>query len=445
MPVTFGSLDPSSVVLTLANGAMTQLYRNAKMPKAGATSLEGDEINKYYEKGEAITIRRPRLLGDAEDFDPRGGSDAATEEPGYVVSTMVLEKLFTSGFPIYSHDAQVARYIKDFSMSIGGAARKSIDDYFYTKCFRDWSGIETTGSVSIGSHPPIQIVAQEDSNGALTSFGDAHLRNADEILFTNEVPTMGRYARLGPSARNSFLGDTTLTETFAAALAPMQPGGVILNAQPEDDVLRRNFLTCGSNAVTGQSAVADLGDGSPTDTITAVVDDTTVFMDDDQYTATPIGAVRVTLGVAGTLSTGVAIGAVVRLGPDAAPATAYGVILRVDPTNKYIWVVPYSLSGKKLVAAQLSISTDRFSIPAIGALNVAFHKEHLLYGSRMLTPPAPGEGAIAETAVDENLGMFFQVFRGSYNVNRFRSSLRSASLVGALPTDHRKAVLMLSA
>lgn len=446
MTVTFGQLDQADVNLGLAGGMTSQLYRRVKFPQSGVTQLQSDDLNRYFERGESVSIRRPRNSGDAEDFDPRAGSDAASAEPGHVINTLTLEKLFTKGFPVYSSDADVATYFRDFSLSTGGTIGKSADDYFYVKAFRDWTTLPTSGTVRIGGHAPIQVVFNESTGGALTDFGDVHLRNADEVLFRNDVPTEGRYARISPTARNAFLGDVTLVSGFAGAMAPQQPGAALLNTGLMDqDVMRRDFMTCGSNAITGQSVVANLGDGTPTDTISAVVADTTLFLDDDQTGSVPLGAVRLTLGITAALNAGIAVGKIARLGPDAGPATAYGVILRVDTSNKYVWLVPYSATGKVLAAGEISTSTDKFGIPAIGSVNTAHHREHLVYASRLLAPPSNGSGATALTARVPNADMVMQIFRGSYNVNRFSESIRSAMLVGVTPSDHRKAVLMLSA
>jgi hypothetical protein len=173
------------------------------------------------------------------------------------------------------------------------------------------------------------------------------------------------------------------------------------------------------------------------------VADTTVFFNDDLSGSVPLGAVRLTLGIAGTVNAGVAVGRIARIALSGAPATAYGVILRVDTVNKFVWLVPYSMAGRVLPADAITTS-HIFSIPNIPSVNTASHKEHIVYASRLLSEPAPGEGAIADRAVDPELGIIVQVFKGSYNVHQFKGGIRSATLMGAVPSDHRKAVLMLS-
>jgi len=444
---TFSQINQSDVVLALANGTLAQLYRTAAMPGAGVTDVQSDALAQYFEKGQQISILRPKDLGSAQDYDPRSGSDATTVEAGYVNVSLQLEKLFTSGFPVYSHDANVERYIRDYAGSTGGALRKSIDDYFYTKAFRDWTGVAASGAVNVAAHPPLAIVAADGGSGSLTSFNKNLLINAGKVLDSRDVPNMNRVARLGVTAKAGFLGDSQMVEGFAGAGASMQPGtsliasGFGLNV----DVERYGFLCRGSNAVTGQDALADTGDGNPSQVVGAVVDDTTVFFEGDQYNSTPLGAVRLTITQTANLAAGVAVGKIARIGADAGAAVAFGVILRVDAANKYVWLVPYAPDGTKLTAANITATTDKFSIPAIGEISTASHREQFVYATRQLRPPTPGSGALAEAALDQNSGLLLQIFKGSYNVHQFKEGIRTACLCGATPTDWRKGVLMITA
>lgn len=446
MSPNFQQLDKADVQLAMASGGSLQLHRQTKFPQSGVTSLEGDDLNKYFEKGQNTSIRRVRASGSAQDYDPRSGTAADSTEPGYIILNLELERLFTKGYPVYSMDANLLTYVQDYLDSNINDIGTSQDDYLYQKCFRDWSGLASTGAVRIGGHPGLQVVFEETSGGALADFNDHHLLAADKVLFSNNVPSAGRYARLSPTARQTFLKDVTLVSGFAGSMSPQQPGAALLNSgMMEQEVMRRDFMTCGSNAVTGQSVVADLGDGTATDAISAVVADTTVFFADDKTGSVPLGAVRLTLGVTAALNVGIAVGKIARLGPDAGPATAYGVILRVDAANKYVWLVPFNKSGDKLTAAQISTSTDKFGIPAIGSVNTAHHREHLVYASRLLTPPSPGSGAVSTIGRAPNSSMLLQIFSGSYDINYLREGVRTVSLMGAMPSDYRKAVLMLSA
>lgn len=442
MAPTFGSLDPASVTLTLATGSFTQLFRTAAFPTAGVTDVSGNAFTQFFEKGQAITIKRPRLAAPAIDFDPRGGVDAASSEPGYVIQSLILEKLFTSGFPIYSMDASPETYFLDYSMSTGGAIRKSADDYLYATGFRTFN-LASTGPVRLNRIPPIATVWSENSTGVIQPFSDSLLINAGTVLNQAEVPAENRVARLSSTAAGSFLGDITLVSQFAGALSPGAGNTANMVATGfsfTQDYERRGFMVRGANAVTGQSQVLDLGGGTPTTPFAAPVQDVALFVGDDD--GLPVGAVQIPLTVAGALNPGIAVGKIARIGPDAGVALAYGVILRVDTNQKAVWLVPYASNGVALPAAALT--GGKFGIPAIGSVNTANHKEALAWVSRLLTEPTPGSGAIAQRVFDNQSGLAMQVFRGSYNVHRFSEGIRSAILMGAMPTDHRKGVLMLS-
>jgi hypothetical protein len=445
MAPTPQQLDQASVQKLMAAGAATQLYQITAFPQSGVSQLQNDDLSKYFEYGESMSIRRVRSSGSAQDYDPRSGTDADSAEPGYVIINVTLDRLFQKGYPVISSDANISTYIMDYLESNANDIGTSQDNYFYQKGFRDWTDLPSTGTVRLGAHPALQVVFSESATGVLNPFSDTQLLAADRVLFGNNVPQTGRYARLSASARQAFLGDGTLVSNFAGALAPQQPGSQILNGLASTlEVNRRDFMVCGSNAVTGQSAVASLGDGTATEPITAVVDDTTVFFEDDKTGSVPVGAVRITIGVTAALA-GAAVGRIARLGPTGSPATAYGVILRVDAASKFVWLVPYDRNGNKLVAAQISTSTDLISIPAIPSVNPAYHREHLVYASRLLRAPSPDSGARMAIGRAPNSNMLIQVFSGSYQVRRFTESVATASLMGVKPSDYRKAVLMLTA
>ena len=445
MAPTPQQLDQASVQKLMAAGAATQLYQITAFPQSGVSQLQNDDLSKYFEYGESMSIRRVRSSGSAQDYDPRSGTDADSAEPGYVIINVTLDRLFQKGYPVISSDANISTYIMDYLESNANDIGTSQDNYFYQKGFRDWTDLPSTGTVRLGAHPALQVVFSESATGVLNPFSDTQLLAADRVLFGNNVPQTGRYARLSASARQAFLGDGTLVSNFDGALAPQQPGSQILNGLASTlEVNRRDFMVCGSNAVTGQSAVASLGDGTATEPITAVVDDTTVFFEDDKTGSVPVGAVRITIGVTAALA-GAAVGRIARLGPTGSPATAYGVILRVDAASKFVWLVPYDRNGNKLVAAQISTSTDLISIPAIPSVNPAYHREHLVYASRLLRAPSPDSGARMAIGRAPNSNMLIQVFSGSYQVRRFTESVATASLMGVKPSDYRKAVLMLTA
>ncbi|MEM6432398.1 MAG: hypothetical protein AAF773_00855 [Cyanobacteria bacterium P01_D01_bin.115] len=448
--VDFGSLESSSAVRALADGSLVQLYRSSAFATAATTSIEGRELNTYFTAGQTVTVQRPKDIGAAQAYDPRSGVDATSAEPGNVIISILLDRLFTAGFPIFSSDAQVERYVRDYSRSTGGAVRKAFDDYLYARGFREWDTLAASGDVALDGHPPVQIAFRETSGGDLEEMGDELLRSAGATLSSNEVPEDEmRYARISTRAAESYLG--AITPVTGAALTEGQiPLGQQLLQQPSymtRDFSMRGFMIRGSNAVTGQSAVDDTGDGNATEEIGAVVAATTgnEFTLGDFTTATPAGAVRLTITQTANLDAGIAVGKIARVGPDSGPATAYGVILRVDVANKFVWLVPYNNRGQKLKAAQIATATNKFGVPSIGSINPAYHKEHLAFATRLLQGPSPGSGAVAENAIDQDAGLVMQVLKGSYNVDQFKESVRTACLCGAKPTDLRKAVLMLSA
>jgi hypothetical protein len=209
---------------------------------------------------------------------------------------------------------------------------------------------------------------------------------------------------------------------------------------------RASFLFGVSNSITGQTGVADMGDTTATEPVSAFTQDTTVFFDGDVAGGTtPLGAVRVTIGVTAALSGSVAVGQIARLGPDAGAATAYGVILRVDAGNKYVWLVPYNAKGQKLTAAQLSTSTDKIGIPAIPYVNTAHHREFLVFGSRPFKQPAPNSGGIVASQTLPQYGVTVNATIGPYNALGLKQDRLIGLLTGCRASDHRKAAFMLSA
>lgn len=431
----FGSLDLPAVQKTLAASILTQLYQQSFFAKASATEFD----ESASDVSSTICIRRPKDLGEAQEFDPRAGVDALLFEPEYVIVPLKLEKLYTMGIPVYSHDYNVDAYINDYTVTATGAIRKSVDNYLYFTGFRNYD-IPATGVVNYGAHPPLAIVVKEDASGNILPFDGDLLISADRILESYNVPSENRFAAISANAKASFLGDAVLVEGFSAAAA----GGSAILAQgfPMGSVIQRYGFFCGgSNAVTSQLAVADVG-GGVTNNITAAVDDTTDFLQADRVGSIPLGAVR--LSLASTPSPEVTVGKIARLGANGAPSTAYGVILRVDSVTGDVWLVPFSPNGDKLDANAINTGSDLFSIPFIPSMNVGYHREHLVFASRLLREPSPGSGATMDVAVDASSGLALQIIHGGYNVERFRESVRVAFLCGATPTDFRKSVFLLS-
>ena len=242
MPPVYGALDASTVVKTLAAASLTQLYRSSFFARAAVTEFNDQQL---FEKGQATSISRPKDSGTADDYDPRSGTDAGSTEPGNVIINLTLERLFTKGFPVYSHDADPARYIRDYSQSNAGALRKSFDNYLYNTCARTYS-IAASGAVNYAANAPIQIVASAGAS-SFNAFDSDTLINAGTVLNSRDVPGDGRYVALSSAAAGAFLGDAVLVEGFtatAAGSATLLQGGMGSGVM----VNRYGFMTGLSNA-----------------------------------------------------------------------------------------------------------------------------------------------------------------------------------------------------
>lgn len=438
------TFSPSAVVPQLvAQRALYQLNRKVVFPMAAM----GDYEPVAFNKGNAVTVRRAKLV-EAEDYDPRSGSNASKAEPGYNSTSLVLEKLFTGAFPIYGQDNRdsIERYVPEYSEQVAQAIAKKVDDYFYSK-FRTYT-IESSGAVGYGFNAPVGIVASV-SGQSLTAFDKSVLTAADYVLTGNDVPAdENRFAILSNRAGTDFLNSATLVEGFTAGMAGATeqfvsglPTGKFIN--------RYGFNLSKSNAVTGQTGVADLDTAGSTQGTLAIasVAASTAFTQADYYASTPLGALDITLTAGTALSSSVVVGQICRIAPSSATITGWGVILRVNrttPTAPVVTAVVFSSSGVQLTAAQITAGTDLFSVPSIGSISVAYHKEALIFATRDIQPPSDGSGATLAKEVDENSRLVMSILKGSYNVDSFSESQRAALLIGALLTDQRKACLILS-
>lgn len=433
MSVTFA---PSAVVPQLiAAQALTQLNRTAIFARAAT----GDYEAAVFQKGDTVTIRRARIVK-SQNYDPRSGTPANSTEPGYMSATLTLDALFTAGFPVFGSDNRdsIQKYVTEYGVQIANAIVTDADDYFYGK-FRTVS-VAASGAVAYGAQPPVAIVASE-SSGALGDFGKQQLIQSNTLLDGQNVPPSNRYAVLSTAAKGAFLGDAVMVEGFVAAGA----GGsqLLQNGIPIGTfVPRYGFMVGGSNAVGSQVGQTDLDTAASSQPTLAIASATanTAFTIADYATTTSLGAIDVTVTVSGALQN-VAVGQIARIGVSN-KTTAYGLVLRVS--GAVITLVPFAPNGKKLVAAQITPGTDLFSIPDIGSISVAYHRESLLFATRNIAAPTDGSGASMTTLADEMTGMVIQILRGSYKVDEFKESQRYAMLLGALLSDHRKAVLILS-
>lgn len=431
----------------LTASALTQLVQQAVYPQTAVV----DYADGYFERGEEVKIRRPKRRT-AIDFDPRAGA-ISLDEPEFFNGTLPLARLWANAYPVYSHDpaGSVELFIRETGAIMGEAISRPNDSYMYDQ-FRTWSA--TTGSVALAKHPPVAIVAALDTNNAFADFDDDVLRNAGGVLDSANVPAENRFAVLSTRAKTSFLGDSVMVEGFAAALN-LAAGGLIATGMPNGRfVPRYGFATTGSNAVSGQTGVTDLDTASSSQALLPVASAAanTSFTVGDESGTVYAGAVDITL-TAGTAlnvaSGGVAVGQIARINSSnslTGTAVAFGVILRIASaggTAPVITMVPYSASGEKLVAAQIT-SSHYFCVPSIPSVSEAHHREALLMANRQLRPPSDNSGATSELVRDPGSNLIMQIFQGSYDVSRLRESRLYAMLTGSGLSDYRKAVLMLS-
>lgn len=446
MATTFGQLEDDIVQQRLCAGSLLQLWQTNDFLEMAVTQLEGEDLSRYFQEGESVSISRVKDSGEASVMTRRSGSDVSLAEPEYVVNSIQLTDLYYKGFPIYSYDALVEKYVRDYVRSTGEALKLSIDKDVYNK-YRTWS-LAGSGAVNIDCHPPIGISFKETAGGVLDSFAREHLLYAGKILDKENVPPTNRKARIGVNAKTSFLADATIVTGYAGAIASSNPGSQLITmGMPMNYAVERDgFMVKASNTISGQAAVADIGDGVAYEPLSAAVDDSTVFFKGDMSTSTALGAVRVTVNQTASLVAGVAVGKIARLGAANAAAVAYGVILRVDAANKYVWLVPYGPKGDKLTAAQLGTPANiNLSVPAIGEVGVAGHPEAINYATRLLRSPSRNSGASEFRSVISEYGLVSQLWAGDFNIRQLKEDIMQTVLWGAKAVDYRKACLMISA
>lgn len=432
----FNVLDTPEVQKMVNAEILYQLWHLSAFLKAAVTEFNDSGV---FEHGSTISITRPKLSGAAEDYDPRNplGLPAGSQEPGYVTSDLRLDKLFTHGFPIYSTDANVDKYVRDYGESNASAIRESADRYMYETGFRVYP--TTTGIVQYADHAPVQMVWLENSSGELLPMARHHLQRSNAVLKKNNVPATNRYAVLSANSIEDLFENAPVVEGQVGANAG--GAGILTNGVPQGTYVNRyGFMVGSSNEIQSQLEVDEVSGTNPTVAIAAVEDDTTFYFKGDLAVATPLGCVKFTLGAAPTVNFGV--GNIARIGATGSTAKAYGVVLRIDGND--IYLVPCDQKGILLKAANFDTGTDLFSVPQIDNLNVAYHKEHLIFGTRRLQFPGNFIGASITSAGDPDSGLVLQVAKGSYEVDRFKQPCRTSILMGADAKDARKAVLMLS-
>lgn len=438
------AIDSALLSTMLAARALTQLNRRSIFPKMGIVNYE--EGN--FERNEDVKIRRAKKRT-AQNVDTRGAG-LTLNEGEYINGTVVLERLWGDGFPIFSDDPgwSIERYIEETSIQVADAIVTSNDDYMYGK-YRDFTDIPATGLVNLSVHPPIAIVSAEDGSGGYADYNNDLLRFAQGSMKREQVLFgMGEvYAALSTTAETAFIGDALVVSGETPAAFPGPSGGVSIlrSGIPRGTFIDRwGFKVTGSNGVGGQTAVADVDDAGPA-AFSAAADDTTMFFDGEAATPTPVGAVNFTFTSA-TIDPGVAVGQIARIAPAGGGAVAHGIILRIDTAgaNPIISLVPFSPKGIKLPAAAFTAGTDLISIPEIGSVNVANHKEGLLCATRNTRVPSPGTGVAHSAVADAETGMSIQIYMGNFQVKTLQEERGFYSLTGAKFSDYRKGCLMLS-
>lgn len=438
---TFGPLDYT--LYTLAGLTLAQLYRQGSYSRSAATSLDSDPA-RGFDIGEGITIKRPKIRGAAVDLNPRSAAAVPVEQE-YVEVNLRLNHLWADAFPDYLIDARSEQVVMDATMAAATNIGISFEQMFYNECFRDYSGIAASGAVQYADGSPLQIVWAENASGVLSAFAPEHLARANAVLNFVNVPASDRFAFASSFSAGDWAVALPTAEGQSGAMA--MGGQLLMSGMQQGMFVPRSGFNFGiSNSITGQTGIADLGDGTAIEPVTAYVQDTTVFFNGDVAGGTlPLGAVRATIGVTAALNPAVAVGQIVRVGPDAGPAKAYGVILRVDAGAKQVWFVPYNAKGQVLTAAQLTANTDNISIRQIPYVNTAHHREFLIFGTRPLKQPAPNAGGAVASQTLPEYGVTVNATVGAYNALSVKQDRLIAVLTGCRPSDHRKAAFMLSA
>jgi len=435
----------SLLVQSIAAIAGRTLNRSSIYPKVATTDYE----NQTFEKGETTTIRLARTKL-AVDFDPRVSGFTPTEGT-YASDTIVLERLWTNGYPVYAHDAPEA--VKKYIVETGNQCAKGIappnDDYMYGK-FRTVPA--TTGAVQYFANAPLAIVANVDATGNFTAFDSTIVTNAGAVLDVNNVPADGdRYVVMSSISKANFLRDAIRVTGFAPAVRGS--GQLIEDGLANNQFIPTYGFNCGaSNTVSGQSAVADMDTAVGTQAellLASFTQDTSKFFDSQVSAATALGAVDFVLTAGTALNVaagGVAVGQIAQIRTTGNVPKAHLVILRIadaGTTAPIITGVPYSPSGVKLTIADF-VAGDKLRIPAIGSVNTANHKEGLLLSSRPIALPKSDSGAVGATQVDPETQIAINVIKGIFDSTVLKQNITYHALLGAKFANWKMGALMLT-
>lgn len=399
-----------------------------------------------FQQGDTITLHGAADRGEAESVDPYSLTPATVRNPEDVTVQLALENIFTDQFRVFSTDANVDRYINTNASASANAVGKAVENYFYEKCFTDFTNIPGTGTYSFNADPTLSVVWREDGSGNLLPMTRNLLYDAQASLDTRNVSVDGRWAITSPYGVTDYFSDAPTDEGDVGTQAR---GAEILQAGLPMGMFidRGGFMFGKSNAVRSQPALADIEGGNPTTAITAVADDTTLFFDGTFHSAfaTLIGAVELTTAALTSGAEELAVGDTVRIGPTGGTATAYGRVIRISPARTEVYVVPYDAQGRKLTAAEINTGTDLLSAPLIGKLGTAHQTQYLSYAFRALRPPSDFSGARMVQVRDPFTNIMLMLIMGNYQVNLFSETMSSTALCGTKPTNHNKATMLLSA
>ena len=438
------AIDAALVSTALASRALTQLNKRAAFARGAVIGFESG--NFVFD--EKVKVRRPKRRR-AQNLDPRVGG-INFNEGEFFNGDVALERLWVDGYPVYGSDApgSLRLYIQETGDQMADSIVSPNEDYLYDK-FRTYEA--TVGAQELGAHAPIRMTAALDADGNLADFNADGIRNSATTLDGFETPPQDRYCIMSTIAKGSFLGDSTLVDGFAAALS-IGAGNLIRTGLPNAEfVPRYGFASTGSTSVYGQTTESMLGNAAG-GVVSAVAANTDFTYKDLPAGSNSVGAVDLTLTATGTtLGPNVAVGQILRLADSGAAHRYFGVILRIDtstPTAPVITTVLNDAKGALVSVADataiVAAVTLTATIPSIGSVNVAYHREALLIANRFIAEPSPGSGATATSLRDPQTNMTIQLFNGSYDLKTVSESRAAYMLTGALLSDVRKTSFILS-
>lgn len=438
------AIDAALVSQALAARALTQLNKRAAFARGAVIGYE----NGNFVFDQKVKVRRPKRRR-AVNLDPRVGGINFTEG-AFFNGDVSLERLWVDGYPIYGSDApgSLRLYVEETSSQMADSIVSPNEDYLYEK-FRTYEA--TVGVQEIGAHAPVRMTAALDADGNLADFNADGIRHAATTIDGFETPPEDRYCIMSTIAKGSFLGDSTLVDGFAAALN-IGAGNLIRTGLPNAEfVPRYGFSSTGSTSVYGQDPEGMLANAAGAD-VSAVAENTDFTYKDLPVGDNSVGAVDLTLDAAlTTIGPNVAVGQILQLADSGSAHRYFGVILRIDistPTAPVITTVLNNPKGGLVSAAEATAIIASVAltatIPSIGSVNVAYHREALLIANRFIAEPSPGSGATATSLRDPQTNMTIQLFNGSYDLKTVSESRAAYMLTGALLSDVRKTCFILS-